>query len=252
MKQFLKPITRMTVSALVVIVVLVSGCSQTIKTTGSLSGIRVIHNIPTVSPEGKLYNFSDSLTIVYRDSVILYLVPYVYEYGITKDSSVLETRYTYFIYQDKGTYGYRYDSASDLSPKRASVDSFLRKYAFSEYPFDNLASDSLVGTTRPEGEEMRIEIYVPKTKLDFTYPDTSFFIYNARLNGIPFSFSRRLDSTHNMKLTKIRYAYNPAKVPGYNFELPKREFVFELKKVAIADQKKITDLFDRFTERMKK
>ena len=71
------------------------------------------------------------------------------------------------------------------------------------------------------------------------------------MKNVEYSFSKKLDSLKHMKLFRIRFLIKEKYSPTYKLTLPKREFLFEIKEVAVDNPKEILDLFEKFKYRYK-
>ena len=73
-----------------------------------------------------------------------------------------------------------------------------------------------------------------------------YYYYSKDFKNIDYSFSKEQDSIKKMKLFKVRFIYNPTPKGKYLFPVPKREFLFELKKVPGLNSKEIIEFVERF------
>lgn len=206
-------------------------------------------NIPLVSTQdGVLQNVFDSAAIYNYNDYILYEQPALYT-KFYNNKLIKDTVYNqYFIFSKKDSFGYWFDS---LTAKKEfnimSLDSFYFTHSFLNdmklYQKNNdrkLSSDTL-----KNGIEV-VETYIPKAKIDDSYPDTSIFYFSENLKNIPYSFSKELDSIKQSKIYRTQLIYNEMKSNKYALTIPRREFLFEFKEAEAFDEKKIIEFINRY------
>jgi hypothetical protein len=225
-----------------------------------IRAINIVASTPMVRSEnGQLINLADTIKIIYHENSILFLIPYfdqLINIVTNKSGDVLgeklikqELRYKLFIYRKGSVHGFMYDSLTAKNGEKLSVDSLLSERSFQNMKFFSVyksSNDSLIETLTDSKKEFLTEKYLTKVKYDESYNDTTYLYYAKKLNGIDFSFSKELDSIKNMKLFKIRYIYNSLQSDKYSFVIPKREFLFEIMEVPVANPKEIIDFISRF------
>lgn len=142
---------------------------------------------------------------------------------------------------------YKFDSLNQENGKRSSIDSFLtERWIIPPQVFFDLKNDSLVSQIKDIKKGLQIEKYISKNKIDPTYNDSTFFYYTSEINGIHFSFSRKLDSIKKMKLYKFKLIYNKNSAGSNLFERSAKKLFFELNEVPINNPNEITSFFKRF------
>jgi hypothetical protein len=207
--------------------------------------VQLTYNLPIIDFIGKFVNYTDSLSILYQDSFVLYRIPYTHsttEVLTNEKDSVIEEprireelRYEYFIFKKGDQYGYRYDSFAAKQYQKRLVDSFLAVKSFTTVKLFDLSNDSLISSKKLNDEIQ--ETYIPKIKVDSTYCDTSYYYFTSKMPRTILSLSKELDSLKDMKLYKARLLYNSSGT------LPKREIYFELKPLSA---KATNDLLKQF------
>jgi hypothetical protein len=93
-----------------------------------------------------------------------------------------------------------------------------------------------------------IDKYVPKTKPDESYNDTTLLYYSKAMKKIQFSLSPFLDSLNDSKLYKLRLAYNESYSQKYSITMPQRDIIYEIQQIKLANAEKLKPLFRRFRE----
>ena len=107
------------------------------------------------------------------------------------------------------------------------------------------SNDSLLCVSRKDSQVT--ERYIPKIKTDDSFADSSILIYSARQSGgFSYSLAPKLDSLKKMKLTKVIFIYNSKAQSTKGFyEIPRREYVFEIRDT----KEKLPDCISHFFSR---
>lgn len=183
-----------------------------------------------------LFTMQDSTFLsYYKNSIVMKLPVYESEMKmINSDSGVEFTnlgqpekiRFRYILFNKNDSMGSLLDIDSVRTQSKINVDSLWRRRI--SFPAQVITKniDSLVSVTESNG--LRMEYYIAKLRPDASYPDSVILSYSGKLNRIPFSFSKELDSTRKMKLYRILYVYKPYFDASINANLPRREFRFEI------------------------
>jgi hypothetical protein len=79
------------------------------------------------------------------------------------------------------------------------------------------------------------ETYIPRIKEDVSFPDSMYFYYSDFMK-IDYSFSKQLDSIKGKKLYQVRMIYNPLSKGVFPFDAPRREYLFEMKKLEVTNE----------------
>jgi hypothetical protein len=253
----------MRISISIFFVIFLYGCIATKSQvqTDRITAINYIVKLPLVQGDRQYFDFVSTIPIYYYQDLIVYQLPYTYDstkvtYHIKADTIsdehvLTETRYNYFVYRQGSSIGIWYRSMEQLdSAKQLSIDSILKRVG----PPTNLQSiiyspnDSLVERTTLDNGNTVIEKYIPKTKPDESYNDTTLLYYSKALKSIKFSLSPFFDSLTNTKLYKLRLAFNESYSPKYSITMPQRDIVYEIVKVDLANPIKLKSLFERFKQ----
>ncbi|WP_448700515.1 hypothetical protein ACFGVR_01030 [Mucilaginibacter sp. AW1-3] len=207
------------------------------------------------SSAGDLVKMDDNIGIVSYLDYVVYKIPHEFIYNkITRDKDFHiihsiktkeETKYSYLVYNRKKSYGYMFDSINVAKAYKVSVDSFLIKKAFKAFPFYQKGRDNLVKLIK-NIDDILIEKYVCNQKKDASYFDTTYYFYDKKLSNVEYSFSRYLDSTRHSKLCKAKFIYNAIPATGQSPAIPKREFIFEIKRDDSINKKQIIDFINSF------
>lgn len=243
------------------IIVVFFACAGTNKGTAKRNGaIKLTWNIPMMGGNGKMGAAHDSCFILYNDNLMLLRFPYEYKKFNSKvfslnpkdtvdDPQSLEKKeiwFENFVYNKGDKHGLKYDSLQVKTGTIFNIDSLLKGRMFKEAKFLDTSNDVLVKTTK-NSDGTILETYVPKTKPDASYNDTTYLLFDPKLNDVPYSLSKEADSLKKMKLSEVRLVYN--KVPKNTnspIEIPKRVFLFRISPLNIKDKKEVNGFFDRF------
>lgn len=194
-------------------------------------------NWDLVDPSGgNISHINDSVTFFYYDDLTIYRIPRLTDVFIIKsnkddaDTATLvssKKNYMYYAYRKGTVFGLMCDSLSVLNPYKVSVDSFLTQRAFKNFPFYDTDRYRLIEIMK--ADNLTTAKFVPKVKSP-THSDTAFYYFDKSLKDVDYSFSRKLDSTMNSKVYKVRYLYNAVRNEEGTVVSPKREMIFHLKK----------------------
>ncbi len=204
----------------------------------------------------EIISFEDSIGIIEKDGILLYLIKHPYEKtkveidsaGDVKGETLLSdgVNYTYFFQEIGKQTGMLYDSLNSESYKLINIDTFIKsKISFKSEMFYS-SNDSLLSVSKNEFQV--IEKYIPKIKTDDSFPDSSILIYSyKRQDGLNYSLAPKLDSVKKMKLSKVKFIYNKKLYgTGVFYEIPRREYVFEIRE----NKEKIPSGINSFFEKV--
>ncbi len=197
-------------------------CAQH-KKGSNIRSVQLISEMPMPKDDSSIIYTSDTLILSYYNDNIVLQFTTVNQHTYTefdKDGNTLkdslvswETVSSYFIYKKGDSHGLKYSAITSKGIK-IQVDSFLRKTLimnFEQSFSDIVKEDSIVQVINASKNTELVEKYIPKTKIDQTYNDST-IVYYSDFPNIDFSFSKFLDSTRKKKVTKVvlKYNYNPA------------------------------------------
>ena len=196
-----------------------------------------------------IYMLKDTVKIIYYNDLTILNIPYTNQASILEidedgelyDHSLTTTiQYKLFIYQNQKRYGLLYDSLGDNTPEKLSVDSILVNWTFKNFDFYDENSDSLISIEK-EVDNGLLKKYIPKQKPDLSYPDSTYLFFSRRFERLKFSFSKKLDSISKLKLFKVKMIYNPLLDEKNVITVPKREYLFKVKKAEVSNSRLIVD-----------
>ena len=223
-------------------------CASTKKNgTKNLRRVDLFYNLPIVTDRGDLINISDSLVIFYNSNSILYRIPYR-ELLIDSGEVINEQiKYNYFIYHKKESIGFFFDSVNVTGYKKIKVDSFLATKALLGFEVYNKTNDSLVETINDNENFNLTQKFVPKVRIDESYPDTTIVFYKKKFHDLEISFSRALESSNSLQISKVKMMYLPHSIEKSAIELPYRELYVELKELSniLADEVFLFNLLEQ-------
>lgn len=227
--------------------------------TKRITAINYIVKLPLVQGDRQYFDFGDTIPIYYYQDLIIYQLPYTFDSSkvtfhvktdtISDEHILTETRYNYFVYRQGNRKGLWYKSLEQLdSTKQLFTDSISKRVGTPT----NLQSiiyspnDTLIERTTFDKGNIVIEKYIPKTKPDESYNDTTLLYYSKTLKPIKFSLSPFLDSLSNAKLYKLRLAFNETYSQKYSITMPQRDIVYEIVKLELTNLVKLKPLIQRF------
>ncbi|EHQ30350.1 hypothetical protein Mucpa_6294 [Mucilaginibacter paludis DSM 18603] len=240
------------------VTLIIFGFSSNRRNSDHCRFVKLVYKLEFIKPDNaEMVVMQDTLGIIYYGNYIAYQIPNEFtlsNVNMDKDQNVIsenvireETKYSYMVYNKNKNYGYMFDSIGAIKAAKVSVDSFLLKRAFKNFPFYNSVIDSLVSTSTKN--ESLVETRICKEKKDESFNDTIHYFYKKGFEKIDYTFSKYLDSTRNLKLYKIQMIFNPIPKGKYAFAVPKREFLFELKPNETFNSKELTVFFENFKKR---
>jgi hypothetical protein len=233
--------------------------------TETITGINYIVKLPLVQGDRQYFDFGDTTPIYYYQDLIIYQLPYTFDSSLVtyhvkadtiSDKHILtETRYNYFVYRQGSRNGMWYKSLEQLdSTKQLFTDSILKRVGTPANLLSifNSSNTSLIDRTTLDKGNIVIDKYIPKTKPDESYNDTTLLYYSKILKPIKFSLSPFLDSLNNSKLYKLRLAYNETYSQKYSITMPQRDIVYEIVKLELTNLVKLKSLIERFKQNEKR
>lgn len=154
----------------------------------------------------------------------------------------------FFLYKIGDSTGYFYTSRDfSAKPQVLNKDSLLTKKGFAtdyraSFPLDNDSMWQLL-ERKKFNDELVIK-YVNRLPTEAMF-DTCIYYFSNKLNGVDYSFSKKLDSITGMKLYKARFVYSSQFSIDYNLTIPSREFFFEMS-MKVPNKKMVTNMIERF------
>ncbi|MBE9665192.1 hypothetical protein [Mucilaginibacter boryungensis] len=232
------------------------------KNPHKITGIAFKADMQFVNAESnKLFTITDSLTICYCNNYTVYKLPYVtttmkaktnkngdYALQQTSENSI---KYNFVIHSSDNRYAYWFDSLSSERPRRINFDSLLNFRAYGNFPFFQKAKDTLLKTEFNSSANILIKKYIPKIRVDDSYPDTMYYYFKSGFKGVKYSFSKDLDIYPQFKLFKVEFITNKVPKGNKGMDIPKRKFLFEVKETKI-DTTSLIKLVEKFETMEKK
>ena len=214
-----------------------------------ISSIELIYNYPASlykeKDEIKIYNIQDTIRIFYYGDYVLYQLSASRKF---ETDEIIAGTEQFFIFKRDNKYGFLIPSIGNSALEtKFQVDSFLSNRGMKGKDFDLLpdSSWSLIDETKDK-ESNVIERYAPIKPGDEASIDSIYYYYTRKMNDVQYSLSKKLDSVKSMKLFKVRMIYNEKFSKPKKITLPRREVLFEIRKIQPKDPEKINGLFERF------
>ncbi|WP_316769579.1 hypothetical protein [Pedobacter frigiditerrae] len=227
-----------------------------------ISCIELSYSIPIYKAgTTELIQLNDTLLIYYKQKNILIREFYkstTYnnkairngEFVISNDEqTILNTnkKIRNYLFTKNSYKGLRYDSISSNNFIVFDIDSLLKKKTFKGSKLYDSTNDILVERKKDNKTGAVFEKYIPRVKFDASYNDTTYFVFAPKFKSINYSLSQEADSLRKMKLVAVKLSYNAKPRTANNLkEVPKRDFLFKIRELKIANPKEILSLFEKF------
>ena len=209
--------------------------------------VRLKQSLPFIREhKGELVNFVDSSDIIYYKNYTICITPVKELFKFSKDSIGERADPSYFIFSNKSINGYMFYNINDTNFEMKNVDTFFREKYLTNIDFCAKSNDTLIEIKKEDKSNSILKRYITKKKYDETYPDSSIYIFTKNFPKIDYSISPKMDTIDKVKLSRIKFVYNPQKSMKYEFILPARELWIELKVVEPTDEKEILNFVRRF------
>jgi len=119
----------------------------------------------------------------------------------------MEIKYVYYICKKNQQDCIRYENITDTAGEKMNKDSIIHKYGLRTSGFLKAGKFTLISTDLL-AEETVLKKYTRIQKEYFTDCDSIYCYFSKKLNTIPFSYSRELDSITGLKLFKREIIYD--------------------------------------------
>jgi hypothetical protein len=230
---------------LVLIVSLLAMCSNLVrKSEPRLNAVMIRYNVPRMDSGGRMMHVPDTVWFVQYGDLYVYRFPGLSEIMNNDFVHPVIHYHKHMLYKKFSNDGYLFDSINAKTYKRKAVDSFLARHYFG-YTIKPLSGIYKLAGKANDAEDNVLETYLPTSKPDRTYPDTTKLYYNAKFNHLFYSFSKELDSTKGMKLFKFRFIYNADDPKKFSDPWPAKEFFWEMQEDTLLNKKEIMDFIQR-------
>ncbi|MGC4101030.1 hypothetical protein [Ferruginibacter sp.] len=208
--------------------------------------------VSIINPEeiynGKTYSLDIDIYINYYKEYVVYELPYHTLNWFSDGSHTDSLGYEFFICEESTRKGYLLKNIGDSLLKKIPGDSIIysRAYDGGKGDKDMLAGFKINSLIKIADTPFVTYRYV----FDHHFYDSAYFQYDISLKDVTFSFSRKLDSVQDSKLSKIMLFIKHDKElvpPGI-----KEDFFiarFEMKDATRADESALRNLFERFIKK---
>lgn len=251
--------------AFLLFITLLNSCTvQDNKSKMPLTGILLNYELPNFDMrQGNLITVKDSIKIYYLDDLILFKVDYLTttynkkaivgnEVIASEDPKTIESQTPnsiYYLCKKGAETGLKYDSLSAKTHTEFNVNNLLEKRTFKGAKLYDTTNDILAEPAQTSKDGRIFEKYVPKTKFDASYNDSTYLFFTKKFKDVPYSLSKEADSLKKMKLTEVNFIYNAVKKDSKNkMDIPRRKFIFKITEINIDNKSEILTMFKRFKE----
>lgn len=198
----------------------------------------------------KLYVYKDTISIYFYKSYILYQLSKARQFETDESIGGSES---YFIYKTGELLGLYIPNISALSKgEKMRVDSFLTQKGYKSQDFELPPTSSWKLVYNLRKTTSVIQKFEPKKKdTSLTSPDAIYYYFDRSLSGIPYSFSKKLDSIYSMKLDRVRLCFDKKYSTEQRKIIPAREFSFELRRFNLKNPAAIIEVFSQYENYIK-
>lgn len=202
--------------------------SQVYHNSDTLSSIRIVYSYPWLLNEhNKLLTIQDTVTLYYNKNFILHELPKVE--NLNTKSKVIGSE-SYFLAKKNNFYGVFYTPMDkEKLPKIMNADSFLIKNCMYNSGCDFPINSSYITKKLFKNSKLIMEFTTKKNYGEVLY-DSIIYEFDNNYNDVAFTFSKKIDSITNLKLTKIKLIYKPKYSLELKKNLPKRTISFEIQR----------------------
>ena len=237
---------------LLVAIVQIISC-RSVSKTGSVKELQYVLNFPVQyqkeNDEVKVYSMRDTTSMYFLGPYVLYKLPPAARFETNENIPGTEP---YLLYRKGAKTGQLFASVLDTTSGRTvQLDSLLERRALRGKDFE-IPSDTAWRMVSREGDSRRgslLEKYSLIGEPVGNVMDSIYYYYSKELRDEDFTFSRKIDSMKGMKLHRVRFLFNPKYSPSDGFVIPKREYLFDLQRVAPKDPEAIKKMIRQFAAR---
>jgi hypothetical protein len=198
--------------------------------------------------KGKFYYYYKDYAVFVLDKVMTYEEFLTDTSGYTFPISEMrmEIKYVYYVCKKDQAVCIKYENVTDTAGEKMNKDSIISKYGVRTSEFLRSGKFTLVSTDSLTAETI-LKKYKRIQKENFTDCDSIYCYFSKKLNNIPFTYSKELDSITGLKLFKRELIYDELyrKVPNDSIEIP-RIVAEEMKEINVNNKDSIIALCKRF------
>ena len=246
---------------LVWILLLNSSCQSQLKssTQENMKALKLLTSFPFPYKDSTVAYTKEEITLIEYGNLRVFQMPVTHHFSrtnVTKDGEYIsdeyiksEISYEYVVFRDGNKEGSKYDSLLDKTGTKISVDSFLSSSSMlrlGQLYSKKRINDSLITSIWSSDSTALTEYYVPKTKPDESYSDSTILKYDKTLQGYAFSLSTEMDSLVGLKLSQIKMVYNTNENATSAYGKNARSVTFEIAKTAIPYEPELVELINLF------
>ncbi len=171
--------------------------------SGSIERIKITYKSPEKVVDNIGISFTSEFYISYRGQYTIYELPYHVTKQINNELIYDSTKYEYLICNKQHNMGYMVKQLTDSIGKKIAVDSIIATRAMGGGAgnLDVFAELKIKSVNKIEDTNLVIYKYLFD---NYSY-DSAYFYYKDELKDVKFSFSKKMDSAHNSKLSKMQF-----------------------------------------------
>lgn len=204
---------------LLLIIGLFQGCTFKLKSNNpELTKLKIIYSLPSYTETGEpviivnsSYLYSYNIAVLYQIHMRrLYGTRQLMEDGPSLDSLVYDSIVPYyFLFKQRDTKGFGFNSPAEIGLKNKNVDSFLKYRPQIAFYLDTFLKHSYKSALVKKGKRFSKEYYFENNNIEKIK-----LIFDNTFPNVPYSISSHLDSVNKAKLTKAVFYINRKFVPA--------------------------------------
>lgn len=214
--------------------------------SAELSAFTVSNTLPIVNWDGSMTVLSDKYDVYYYGDQVMYQFYYNFDSTVNGKLLLKETRKEFFLLHKDSVWGYRFDpNPYHIVPDSIYLlDSIMKNHSFTSHKYDTLLKMKPDTVFTKDGEIQKV--YSPPTSDSFPEKFRLTFHYRKGLNSLKETFSVAMDNVPEMKLSKISIYAPGMFYKQYNMTFPPREYVMEMKELAVENKEEILGYFEKY------
>lgn len=215
------------------------------------SAFTVSNTLPVINRDGSTTILSDKYDVYYYGDLMLYGLYYNFDSTVNGKLLLREVRKNFFLLHKDSVWGYRFDPNPyhTFPDGRYLLDTIMKTHSLTSHRFDTLLRMKPDTVFMKDGEIQKV--YTPLTSDSFPEKFRLTFHYRKGFNNLKETFSAAMDNVPEMKLSKISIYALGMFYKQYNITLPPREYVMEMKELAIENKNEILGYFEKYKQDIK-
>jgi hypothetical protein len=200
-----------------------------------IKGVEIYQKYPNINFSSLKIDGYDSGKVElyeYRNTK-LHLLAYKYDSIDLKSNSITSSgiRYHYFIHSKDSIFGYDIDEYKKPSIRRLKVDSLLKQEWATQVNLFSMMTFNIPKLTSVKKYNDTIQEEYSFSNTDTSIHGSFRFRYSSKMNNIPYSLSKEIDSIKGMKLFEAKLVFDPRYLTIEKIALEKMEKEYSFKEI---------------------